>query len=70
MFINGEETGEEGGGEEITEDGEVGGGKVELGSGQTMSWQRGGQNSLIFSKRYCLLSLDNPSGVISGGISN
>ena len=58
MFINGEETGEEGGGEEITEDGEV------------VSWQRVGQNSLIFLKRYCLLSLDNPSGVISGGISN
>ena len=42
VFINGEETGEEtgeeGGGEEIAEDGEVGEGKLELGSGQTMSW--------------------------------
>ena len=66
--MDGEETGEEGG-EETGEDVEGGAGKrVELGSGQTMSWQCGGQNSRIL--RYCLLSLDSQSGVISGGMSN
>ena len=36
-------------------------------SGHTRSLQWGGQYSLIFSKRYCFLSLDNLGGEIMGG---
>ena len=55
-------------GDAMLESGEDGGVQWE-GSGHTTSWQYGGQNSRILSKRYCFLSCDNPSGRISGGMS-
>ena len=40
------------------------GGVESMGSGQTLSWHSGGQQSRIFSKRYFLLSSENPGGGI------
>lgn len=54
---------------------ELGGGAVVVGSvelfglGQTISWQWGGQNSLILVKRYSFRSRDRPGGLMTGGIS-
>ena len=41
-----------------------------VGSGQTRSWQWGGQNSRILSNRYCLLSIDSPGGGMIDGKSS
>ena len=39
----------------------------DFGLGQMTSWQLGGQNSRILSKRYCLLSARRPGGGMIGG---